>query len=108
MAPPTVFNTFLWQWLNQTYYAALNYGNSNATNVASTVSIMLSYTAAAASSVFLAVFLRKAIGNYALRIKVGNQILFNSTTSFLALAGASVVKCSRDEIIGTPKRHNDI
>ena len=92
MAPPTFLNTVVWQWLNQTYYAGLNYGNRNATNVASTVNIMLSYTAAAVSSVFIAIVLRKfIIGKYALRMKAGNQILFNSTTSFLALAGASVV-----------------
>jgi hypothetical protein len=91
MAPPTAFNMFFWHWLNQTYYAGLNYGNRNATNPVSTVSIFMSYTAAAASSVFIALFLRKMIGNYALKMHTGNQILFNSFTSFAALAGASVV-----------------
>jgi hypothetical protein len=50
--------------------------------------MLLSYTAAAVVSVTLAMFLRKAIGNYALRMKTGNQIMFNTTTSFVALAGA--------------------
>lgn len=72
MAPPTVFNTFFWHWLNQTYYAGLNFGNRNATNVANTVNIGLSYTVAAVSSVLIAVFLRKSIGNYALKMKTGN------------------------------------
>ena len=91
MAPPTVLNTLFWHWANQTYYAALNFGNRNATNFQSTLSIFMSYTAAAASSVFLAIFLRKIVGNYALKMRSGNQILFNSSTSFAALAGASVV-----------------
>jgi len=29
---PTPFNTVLWQWINQTYNAALNYGNRNASS----------------------------------------------------------------------------
>ena len=29
---PTPFNTILWQWINQTYNAALNYGNRNASS----------------------------------------------------------------------------
>lgn len=92
MAPPTTFNTFFWHWLNQTYYAGLNYGNRNATSINSTVSIFLSYTAAAFSSVFIAIFLRKFLGgSAALRMRIGNQIFFNTTTSFIALAGASVV-----------------
>ena len=72
MAPPTVMNTFFWHWLNQTYYAGLNYGNRNATNPNSTISIGLAYTAAAVSSVFLAIFLRKIVGNAALRMQAGN------------------------------------
>lgn len=91
MAPPTTLNTVLWQLLNQTYYSGLNYGNRNATNVSSTVNIAMSYAAAAVSSVAIAIVLRRfIIGNYALRMKSGNQILFNSATSFAALAGAAV------------------
>ena len=93
MAPPTAFNVFLWNWLNQTYYASLNYGNRNATNVQSTVAIMLSYTAAAVSSVAIAVLLRRfLIGNIAM--KAGNQILLSSTINFAALAGAGVVNAA--------------
>ena len=29
---PTPFNTILWQWINQTYNASLNYANRNATS----------------------------------------------------------------------------
>ena len=73
------------------YYSGLNYGNRNATNVSSTVNIAMSYAAAAVSSVAIAIVLRRfIIGNYALRMKSGNQILFNSATSFAALAGAAV------------------
>ena len=90
MASPTFFQTVFWQWANQTYYASLNYGNRNATNIASTISIGMSYTAATVASVALAVMLRKFLGGQAaLRMRIGNQIIFNSTTSFLALAFAA-------------------
>jgi hypothetical protein len=32
MTAPTPFNTALWQWVNQTYNAGLNYGNRNASS----------------------------------------------------------------------------
>ena len=51
---------------------------------------MISYAAAAISSVVLALFLRRLMKSSALRLP-GNQILFNSTTSFIALAGAGFV-----------------
>ena len=35
-AAPTPFNTIFWQWLNQTYNAALNYENRNASSVYTT------------------------------------------------------------------------
>lgn len=73
MAPPTALNTFFWHWLNQTYYAGLNYGNRNATNLAGSVNIFMSYTAAAVSSVAIALLLRKLLmGRAAFRMKVGN------------------------------------
>lgn len=31
-AAPTPFNTIFWQWINQTYNAALNYANRNASS----------------------------------------------------------------------------
>ncbi|TNV72314.1 hypothetical protein FGO68_gene10871 [Halteria grandinella] len=92
MATPTFGQTVFWHWATQSYYAGLNYGNRNATNISSTISIGLAYTAAAASSVFLAVTLRKILGgNAALKMRLGNQLILNSTTSFLAMAGAAAV-----------------
>lgn len=35
-AAPTPFNTIFWQWLNQTYNAALNYENRNASSTYTT------------------------------------------------------------------------
>ena len=92
MAPPTYFNTMFWQWMNQTYFAGLNFFNRNATTSLMTqMNIYLSFTAAAVSSVAIALVLRRVFAGYAMRASSGNQILFNTTTSFLALAGAGVV-----------------
>lgn len=72
MAPPTTFNTFFWQWLNQTYFAGLNFYNRNASNLATNMNVFLGFTAAAASGVFMAVFMRKLLGGMALRMNPGN------------------------------------
>lgn len=94
MAPPTTFNTFFWQWLNQTYYAGLNFGNRNASNLQEQVNVFLAYSVAAVTSVTIAVFLRRFLSGYALKMASGNQILFNSTTSFIALAAAGYINAS--------------
>jgi hypothetical protein len=72
MTPPTTFSTFLWQWLNQTYFAGLNFSNRNASNISTNLNVLLGFTAAAASGVFMAVFMRKLLGRYALRMNPGN------------------------------------
>ncbi len=91
MAPITTFNTFLWQWANQTYFAGLNFSNRNASNLMTNFNLFLGFTAAAASGVFMAIFMRKLLGRFALRMTPGNLTLFTTTTSFLALAGAGYV-----------------
>ncbi|CDW88110.1 mitochondrial tricarboxylate carrier family [Stylonychia lemnae] len=90
MAPPTGFNTFFWQWLTQTYFAGLNFSNRNASNEESYVSSFMGFTAAAGSGIAIALLLRGMFGRFAGSYP-GNQILFNTTTSFLALAGAGYV-----------------
>jgi hypothetical protein len=40
VAAPTPFNTILWQAINQTYNAAFNYGNRNATSLYTTRDIL--------------------------------------------------------------------
>lgn len=66
MAPPTTFNTFLWQWLNQTYFAGLNFYNRNASNEEGYVNTFLGFTAAAGSGVVIAILLRTMFGRLAL------------------------------------------
>lgn len=55
------------------------------------MNVFLGFTAAAVTGVVTALFLRRMLGRFALRMSSANQVLFNSTTSFLALAGAGYV-----------------
>jgi hypothetical protein len=72
MAPPTRFNTMFWQWMNQTYFAGLNFGNRNASNIQTQMNIFLGFTASAVSGVVLALTLRSLFARWALKWKSGN------------------------------------
>ena len=60
-AAPTPFNTIFWQWLNQTYNAALNYENRNASSVYTTQDIAMSYTIATTTAIGVALGIRKLV-----------------------------------------------
>jgi len=47
---PTMFNTILWQTINQTYNAILNFGNANKSSPAKASDIMTSYFSAVIAS----------------------------------------------------------
>jgi hypothetical protein len=59
LSAPTYFNTFLWQWINQTYNAGLNFGNRNASSSASTQETLISYLFAATTAVSLGLLMRR-------------------------------------------------
>ena len=56
---PTMFNTFLWQVINQSYNAGLNFGNKNSTCTYTNTDLLGGYIAAISSSVSVAILLRK-------------------------------------------------
>ena len=60
-AAPTPFNTIFWQWINQTYNAALNYENRNASSTYTTQDIAMSYTIATSAAIGVALGIRKAV-----------------------------------------------
>ena len=64
MAPPTGFNTFLWQWLTQTYFTGLNFSNRNASNEEGYVNSFLGFTAAAGSGIAIGLLLRGVFGRF--------------------------------------------
>ena len=64
-AAPTPFNTIFWQWLNQTYNAALNYENRNASSTYTTQDIATSYCIATSSAIVVALGIRKLVDKQA-------------------------------------------
>lgn len=85
---PTPFNTIVWQLVNQTYNAMVNYGNRNASSVYTTQDIMKSYTCACAASVGVALGIRKALEGRTRHMKGAKLIVFNSVSAGLAVASA--------------------
>ena len=88
VAAPTPFNTIFWQWVNQTYNAAFNYGNRNATSLYSTEDILKSYFAAVFSSIAVALSIRKALEGTTKGLKGPKLIFYNSISSFFACSTA--------------------
>ena len=67
-------------WFNQTYNAVINYGNRNASSTYTSSDIMKSYTCAAASSVIVALGIRKAV-EHKTKLMVGPKLLFFNSIS---------------------------
>ena len=81
---PTPFNTILWQWINQTYNALLNYGNRNASSAYTNEDISKSYCYACASSISVALGIRRVLQPQTRHMKGSKLIIFNTISSFFA------------------------
>lgn len=88
IAAPTPFNTIFWQWINQTYNAAVNYGNRNASSVYTQEDIVKSYTAATVTSIVVALGIRKVLESRTRTMKGAKLLVFNSISSFFAISSA--------------------
>ena len=92
LTAPTAFNTFLWQWANQTYNAGLNYGNKNASCVQSGGEAFTNYCLAVAGAIGLAAVMRK--GTMPLLKRHEGTLLggiINSAVSYVVVAAGSTV-----------------
>ena len=88
MTAPTPFNTILWQWVNQTYNAALNYGNRNATSNYTNQDILKGYAVACVASIGTALLIRKGFSSYTKNMKGAKLVVMNSISSFFACSTA--------------------
>jgi hypothetical protein len=86
-AAPTMFNTILWQVINQTYNAILNFGNANKSSPISTSDIMTSYVMAVAASCSAGAALRFAAKDLTARASGGRLLVLNGIVSTVACAG---------------------
>ena len=87
-AAPTPLNTIFWQGINQTYNAALNYQNRNASSQYTTGDIVKSYVIATISAISISLAIRAALDPFAKDQIGGLLVLFNTFSSFVACAAA--------------------
>ena len=86
MVAPTPFNTIFVQWLNQTFFAILNYENRNATSEYTTNDIVTSYGVATTASIVTALAIRKALESRTRGYTGSMKYIVNGVSSFWALS----------------------
>jgi sideroflexin-5 len=69
-SPQTMVNIVLWQWINQTYNAGLNYGNRNASSEQTTSDLLKAYSIAVSSAITMALGMRK-VADFMLKGRTG-------------------------------------
>ncbi|KAJ0397880.1 hypothetical protein ATCC90586_006466 [Pythium insidiosum] len=87
LAPPTLFNTIFWQWVNQSYNAGFNYANRNASSEQDSSDIFKSYATASFVSCATAVGLGKMVES-AKSLSPGVRSALRKTVPFVAVASA--------------------
>ncbi|KAF0687321.1 Aste57867_20931 [Aphanomyces stellatus] len=87
LAPPTLFNTVFWQWINQSYNAGFNYANRNASGKDDTLAIAKAYASAVAISCTASVGLGKAV-EHASFLAPTARLILSKTVPFVAVAAA--------------------
>jgi len=94
LSAPTPFNTFFFQWLNQTYNAGLNYGNRNASSTQTSAQMFTSYAIAVTSAIGMAAGLKRGLAPL-MRGREGTMFgsILNSIVNFGAVATTSAMNC---------------
>ncbi|TDH68051.1 hypothetical protein CCR75_003817 [Bremia lactucae] len=87
LATPTLGNTILWQWINQSYSAGFNYANRNASSDQDTVTILKSYATATFVSCSTAVGLGKLVDS-AKNLSPNMRSFLAKMVPFVAVASA--------------------
>ena len=90
-SPPTQVYTMLWQWINQTYNAGLNYGNRNASSKQTTGELFQAYCIGSTTAIGVACSLR-AMAPLLLQGRTGGLAsLINYFIGYAAVASSSSV-----------------
>jgi hypothetical protein len=92
LSAPTPFNTFLWQWVNQTYNAGLNYGNKNASCTTPPEEAFKRYLMAVIGAISLATLMRRGAAPL-MHGREGTLMggLINSSVNFTVVALGSAL-----------------
>ena len=87
----TTTNIVIWQWVNQTYNAALNYSNRNASSNLDMKGLSISYFAAVTASISIGLGMRRLLSPYASKFNGPAQLFFNFLISVTAIGFAGVL-----------------
>ncbi|KAI4819395.1 sideroflexin-5b [Pseudochaenichthys georgianus] len=85
----TVVSTIIWQWLNQSHNACVNYANRNATKPTPTSKFLQGYVGAVTSAVSIAVGLNVLIKK-ANRLSPATRMIIQRLVPFPAVASANI------------------
>lgn len=91
LSPPTMFNTVLWQWVNQSYMAGLNYANRNPQSTFSNEELLFGYSASVSASIAVALTLRKLTKNLTRNATGSRLLILNTMVAALASSSAGYV-----------------
>ena len=89
IAPPTLFYTVLFQWMNQSYNAGLNFGNKNSTCKYTYRDIMGGYLAAVTSAIIVALGMRALTAPFAESATECELMFINTIVACVSGAAAS-------------------
>ncbi|XP_027865380.1 sideroflexin-5b isoform X1 [Xiphophorus couchianus] len=96
----TVMSTIIWQWLNQSHNACVNYANRNATKPTPTSKFLEGYVGAVTSAVSIAVVLNVLIQK-ANNLSPGTRMIIQRFVPFPAVASANICNVAL-------MRHNEL
>ncbi|XP_056141820.1 sideroflexin-5b isoform X2 [Lampris incognitus] len=96
----TVFSTIIWQWLNQSHNACVNYANRNATKPTPASKFLQGYVGAVTSAVSIAVGLNVLIQK-ANKLSPATRIIIQRLVPFPAVASANICNVAL-------MRHNEL
>ena len=88
LAKPTMFNTVLWQWINQSYMAGLNYANRNPASKFTNQDLAMGYAAAVGSSLTVAISLRMLTSGMIKGASGSKLLVLNTIVSAFAASSA--------------------
>ena len=108
---PTMRNTIMWNWINQTYNAGMNFGNKNNTSPYTNTDLMKGYVAAVTSALSVASGMRYLSSGLAKGAKGSRLLMINGMIGCIASACAGYcnaffmrqcemqkgIKCYKDE-----------
>ena len=91
LSPPTMGYTILWQWLNQSYMAGLNYANKNPSSTYTNRDLLQGYSASVSASILTAMTLRKMTAGIVARSSGPRLMMLNTMIAAVASSSAGYV-----------------